>query len=786
MVRDRRSRLNADHRAKTVLAPQERRHSQRPSHSSLKGYLDPMHRRPDEPGAEPPVPELIVPRGRCRMARPEGAMKIYDEGSEPLHELLRAASSDQGATLLVPDLQRPYVWSPSQVTLLVDSLLRGWPFGTLLLWNVRKEDLAGIPSRPFWRVADRTGEFDDGQVSKSNPPAQFRMVLDGQQRLQSLLLAFGGDSWGFRLLDHEWSAVLDAERPRGRNAKRHWSLGHLSLDVSSFRDRVAAAGGVAKVDFRDVLSWVVQSPDGGRSTLKRPPNYKHPIVSGLDPEYRGRFVRLSRLWDLASTQPGLFEKHFRERLAPLLKQHDVPQDVIDTVLEPLAELVVTLVAIKQSKVSYLQLAPFNNQVFSQELYDDAIVNIFTRLNTAGRTLTRQEITFAWIKTGWDASKTGNRTAGKCFDELGESLSEEGVSLDIDALVGAVSAMWSVLHRDGSLLTANDLLRGEKVTPMAQDLVRIWDTVASNTIDGAQLVEDRGFRFGSHYRSLNVLTLLLSWRLLGRQWLVEHPLDVTTKDGFEKSLDTGFTSFCDRWILLSQWSGRWGKSTDKAFADYAKDLATDWSSIRASSTPDEVLTRLKQRMETWIGALQAESSKYVDDLGVLTRDAVHQYYLPLWLWHRLDAARWTASALPFRESKRGSLSFDVDHVVAVKLWETLQGAQAAAETGEEEAGLTVDDLSTTMNALGNCCLLEKSFNIAKGAEPLRAFLKRVYEFKTGVLKVDDWAKAIGVDSDLVDPSGKTAASVRVVVDQRTARMKAELKEYLAGTRQRADI
>src|SRR5438876_5167936 len=114
-------------------------------------------------------------------------MQIYDHDSRPLMDILHDAAADHGATLLIPDLQRPYVWTPSQVTLLVDSLLRGWPFGTLLLWSVHKEELAGIPSRPFWRVADRSGEFDDQQVGKSNPPAQFRMVLDGQQRLQSLL-----------------------------------------------------------------------------------------------------------------------------------------------------------------------------------------------------------------------------------------------------------------------------------------------------------------------------------------------------------------------------------------------------------------------------------------------------------------------------------------------------------------------------------------------------------------------------------------------------------------------
>jgi hypothetical protein len=36
---------------------------------------------------------------------------------------------------------------------------------------------------------------------------------------------------------------------------------------------------------------------------------------------------------------------------------------------------------------------------------------------------------------------------------------------------------------------------------------------------------------------------------------------------------------------------------------------------------------------------------------------------------------------------------------------------------EDVPQSADDLSTTMNALGNCCLLEKSFNVSKGAEPL---------------------------------------------------------------------
>ncbi|PIV53781.1 MAG: hypothetical protein COY53_05390 [Elusimicrobia bacterium CG_4_10_14_0_8_um_filter_37_32] len=51
-----------------------------------------------------------------------------------LNEIINRARNDQGATLLIPDLQRPYIWNPNQVVLLIDSLVRSWPFGTFLTW----------------------------------------------------------------------------------------------------------------------------------------------------------------------------------------------------------------------------------------------------------------------------------------------------------------------------------------------------------------------------------------------------------------------------------------------------------------------------------------------------------------------------------------------------------------------------------------------------------------------------------------------------------------------------
>jgi hypothetical protein len=69
-----------------------------------------------------------------------------------------------------------------------------------------------------------------------NPPAQYHMVLDGQQRVQSLLLALGGDDWGFKLDDRNWIEAK-GEKPRGRKPKYpHWSKASLCFDLHNFRD----------------------------------------------------------------------------------------------------------------------------------------------------------------------------------------------------------------------------------------------------------------------------------------------------------------------------------------------------------------------------------------------------------------------------------------------------------------------------------------------------------------------------------------------------------------------
>src|SRR3954468_22246940 len=109
----------------------------------------------------------------------------------------------------------------------------------------------------------------------------------------------------------------------------------------------------------------------------------------------------------------------------------------------MGELMTTLRDLKLSKATFLELVAFDKLVWTEDTYNDAIVNIFTRLNTAGRTLTREEITLAWLKVGWEPAATGGKTAGECFEELLTELVDRGLSIEMDSLVGAVSFIWSV-------------------------------------------------------------------------------------------------------------------------------------------------------------------------------------------------------------------------------------------------------------------------------------------------------------------------------------------------------
>lgn len=118
-------------------------------------------------------------------------------------------------SLYLPAIQRPYVWKTDQIIGLFDSLMQGYPISSFLFWAVEPQN------RRQWSIyrfeeAYRQGEPWDQKVEPDGRDVIF--VLDGQQRLTSLLIGLSG------------SYTLH-EKYRRRDKSTSFRAHHLYLDL---------------------------------------------------------------------------------------------------------------------------------------------------------------------------------------------------------------------------------------------------------------------------------------------------------------------------------------------------------------------------------------------------------------------------------------------------------------------------------------------------------------------------------------------------------------------------
>ena len=110
------------------------------------------------------------------MSRIKPTQKIYDVVQDIHNDEYR-----------LPSIQRTFVWEELRACKLMDSLMNDYPIGSFLVW--KPEAGLEIRTKKFvekYRYGERV--ISDAEPL-SNPPY---LVLDGQQRLQSLFLAFYG------------------------------------------------------------------------------------------------------------------------------------------------------------------------------------------------------------------------------------------------------------------------------------------------------------------------------------------------------------------------------------------------------------------------------------------------------------------------------------------------------------------------------------------------------------------------------------------------------------------
>ncbi|WP_420583109.1 DUF262 domain-containing protein [Reichenbachiella sp.] len=111
------------------------------------------------------------------------------EKSITVHDAIRMID---GGDLLLPSIQRRFVWTTDQIEFLFDSIMQDYPINTFMFWEVNEDALKD--NFRFYSFLRKYIEYKGGNnehlVTKGYK--NFRAVIDGQQRLNSLYLGLKG------------------------------------------------------------------------------------------------------------------------------------------------------------------------------------------------------------------------------------------------------------------------------------------------------------------------------------------------------------------------------------------------------------------------------------------------------------------------------------------------------------------------------------------------------------------------------------------------------------------
>ena len=115
-------------------------------------------------------------------------------------------------TTFLPAIQREYVWGTYGIEKLFDSIMGDYPISTFLFWKIKEEKKNEWTAYEFIRDFD-TDQPHNKEASVTGINQDIYLVLDGQQRLTSLLIGLKGSYRFFYYRWHKTKLYLNILKP---------------------------------------------------------------------------------------------------------------------------------------------------------------------------------------------------------------------------------------------------------------------------------------------------------------------------------------------------------------------------------------------------------------------------------------------------------------------------------------------------------------------------------------------------------------------------------------------
>lgn len=282
--------------------------------------------------------------------------------------------------IVLPAIQRDFVWSEEKIEKLMDSIMRGYPIGIVLVWETYKD----IQYREFEKIyinGTRT-KFIDNSTKK-----KLKLVLDGQQRLQALYIALYGIY----------------------NGK------YLYFDVLSGRH---------SDDFEEEKYYFYFA------TPEEATKKNNEAESNLTDKKENNGIEYSaKVSDLFKMDVATKIK-YRKEITKKLQLSEEDELRVETNLSKLDE-----VLMKEQNILKASIIDENKPSDSQSRQTESdVLEIFVRINRQGTPLSRSDLIFSMIKLNWKESAT---TLPEFVDKINGGNS---FNIDVDFIIRCLFAV----------------------------------------------------------------------------------------------------------------------------------------------------------------------------------------------------------------------------------------------------------------------------------------------------------------------------------------------------------
>ena len=511
--------------------------------------------------------------------------------------------------IYLPAIQRKYVWDDDQITRLMDSIMLGYPIGTFLFWKVRKS----IINKKEYSMYEFIKDFHERDVYKNpSAPQPFPIgsdeetiwaVLDGQQRLTSLYIALQGSM----------SRKLPNKRWKNDDA---FPIKELYLDLHSQR-----------TDEEDI-------------------SYEFKFLT----QEEAKKQKDDKLWYLVK---DILKYSQDELVTDLIIPNGWASDKV--AMKNISLLHTRLVG--DEIINYFEV---------QTDSIDSVLDIFVRVNSGGKVLSKSDLLFSTIVSHWD----------KARDEIDKLLAEinkigEGYKFSNDFI------MRTCLYvLDMSVTLKVETFKKESVLKIKNN----WENIRKTIKDTVDLLNEFGFN-SENIISYVAVSPMVYYRFKGGNF------DAESKSELRK------------YIVISQVRQVFGAATNSA-------LTSIREALKAAPTDSFKMGNLLKVRFTGERTLRYTSEEI---------DAMFDTY-------EIGAYTFMLLSLLYPNLKYSQKGFHQDHMHPYAGFEESKIANLKLPDGSIIDDVRKDEWRRRRNTLANLQLLEGRENERKNATPLVDWIK----------------------------------------------------------------